>query len=254
MGGDSEAVEFLIDWINYSNEAGHHKQCPAAHEVAVSGHSGFWLPRESRDWRGIAFAVGAHLAVFALWLLGGLSVYWLFLPTPERPAEKVAFDTIVERIIEVESGGDANAKNKRTSATGLGQFLNETWLDLIRAYRPDLVRGRSTDEILELRRDPKLNREITFRFVERNAAMLDRRGMPVTPGTIYLAHFAGGAGAVAILSAPQNADAALIMASADTTGRTKRENIVKANRFLERFTAADLKIWADRKMRVPSLP
>jgi hypothetical protein len=160
---------------------------------------------------------------------------------------------MVERIIEVESSGDANAKNKRTSATGLGQFLNETWLDLIRAYRPDLIGGRSTDEILELRRDVKLNREITIRFVERNAAMLERRGLPVTPGTIYLAHFAGGGGAVAILSAPQNADAALVMASADKTGRTKRENIIKANPFLERFTAADLKIWADRKMRGPGI-
>src|SRR5690242_16069328 len=205
MGGDSEAVEFLIDWVNYSNEASHHEQSPVAHEVAVSDQSGFWLSRESRDWRGIAFAIGAHLALLGLWLLAGLSVYWLSLPTAERPTEKLVFDAIVERIIEVESSGDANAKNKRSSATGLGQFLNETWLDLIRAHRPDLIRERSADEILELRRDPKLSREMTIRFVERNAAILERRGLPVTPGTIYLAHFAGGAGAVAILSAPQNA-------------------------------------------------
>jgi hypothetical protein len=43
---------------------------------------------------------------------------------------------------------------------------------------------------------------------------------------------------------------ALIMAEADATGRTKREELVKANPFLERFTVADLKIWAHRKMRV----
>jgi hypothetical protein len=41
---------------------------------------------------------------------------------------------------------------------------------------------------------------------------------PVTPGTLYLAHFAGGAGAVAILSAMENTDAALVMATADATG------------------------------------
>jgi hypothetical protein len=63
-----------------------------------------------------------------------------------------------------------------------------------------------------------------------------------------LAHFAGGAGAVAILSALEDADAASVMASA---GRTKREKIVKANPFLDRLTVADLRIWADRKMRVP---
>jgi hypothetical protein len=41
------------------------------------------------------------------------------------------------------------------------------------------------------------------------------------------------------------------MAGADATGRTKREKIVKANSFLERFTVVDLRNWADRKMRLP---
>ena len=77
--------------------------------------------------------------------------------------------------------------------------------------------------------------------------------MPLTAGTLYLAHFAGGAGAVAILSAPDNSDAALVIASANSTGRTKRERIVKANPFLEHFTVADLKVWADRKTRGPNL-
>ena len=157
----------------------------------------------------------------------------------------------MERIIKVESNGDPNAKNKRSSATGLGQFLNETWLDLIRTHRPDLAKGRSADETLELRRDPNVARELTVRFTEQNAGMLKKRGLPVTPGTLYLAHFAGGAGAVAILSALEDADAASVMASADASGRTKREKIIKANPFLERFTVSDLKSWAHRKMRVP---
>jgi hypothetical protein len=74
-----------------------------------------------------------------------------------------------------------STKNKRSSATGLGQFLNETWLDMIRAHRPDLAKGRSQDEILELRRDAKVAREITARFTERNAGMLRKRGLPVRP-------------------------------------------------------------------------
>src|SRR4029077_20984228 len=78
---------------------------------------------------------------------------------------------------------------------------------------------------------------------------------PITAaaGTVYLAHFAGGAGAVAILSAPDNSDAALVIANADLTGRTNRERLIKANPFLERFTVADLKVWADRKMRARNL-
>ena len=58
---------------------------------------------------------------------------------------------------------------------------------------------------------------------------------------------------VAILSAMEDADAALVMATADATGRTKREKIIKANPFLEGLTVADLRNWADRKMRVPRL-
>ena len=68
----------------------------------------------------------------------------------------------------------------------LAQFLDETWLDLVRAYRPDLARGRSARETLDLRREPKLAREITMRFVERNIAILRQRGLPVTAGTLYL--------------------------------------------------------------------
>jgi hypothetical protein len=161
---------------------------------------------------------------------------------------EVAIDAVVDRIIGVESDGDPNAKSKRSSATGLAQFLDETWLDMIRVHRPDLTKARTRAEILELRRDPKIAREITARFTEHNAGILRKRGLPLTPGTLYLAHFAGGAGAVAILSAA-DADAALIMANAGSSGRARREKIVKANPFLERFTVADLRNWADRKMR-----
>jgi len=191
------------------------------------------------------------LSAFSSVWLGRYDAYWPPDSQREAPIAAPAIDTVVDRIIGVESDGDPNAKNKRSSATGLGQFLDETWLDMIRAHRPDLAKGRSQAEVLELRRDAKIAREITARFTERNAGMLRKRGLPVTPGTLYLAHFAGGAGAVAILSAMENADAALVMATADTTGRTKREKIVKANPFLERFTVADLRNWADRKMQAP---
>jgi soluble lytic murein transglycosylase-like protein len=168
---------------------------------------------------------------------------------PKRAA--IAIDAITERIIRVESNGDPNARSKRSTAMGLAQFLDATWLELIRTHRPDLAQGIDQDKALELRRDANLTREMAIRFTQQNAEILRKRGLPVTPGTLYLAHFAGGAGAVAILSASEGADAASVMANADPTGRTKREKIVKANPFLGRFTIADLKSWADRRMGVP---
>lgn len=198
-----------------------------------------------------------HLVLLTGMLLVALGAGWsagrYFHRTPapaQEMPQRVNIDSVVDQIIKVESNGDPNLKNKRSSATGLGQFLDETWLLLMRAHRPDLVRERTEAEVLDLRREPNVAREITARFTERNANVLKRRGLPVTPGTLYLAHFAGAAGAVAVLSALEDADAASIMASADASGRTRREKLVKANPFLEHFTVADLKSWADRKMQV----
>jgi len=179
-----------------------------------------------------------------------LSLHWLPYYRAGQPTDG-ALETVVQRIMIIESNGDPNMRHNRTSATGLGQFLDETWLDMIRAYRPDVLRGRSQPEVLGLRNDPNLAREITARFAEQNIVMLRRRGLPVTAGAVYLAHFAGGAGAAAILSAPEDADAASVMARADATGRTRREKLITANPFLEHFTVADLKRWANRKMHDP---
>ena len=74
------------------------------------------------------------------------------------------------------------------------------------------------------RRDPQLVRGIAVRLIEEYAAMLNKRGLPITPGSLYLAYFAGPAGAVKLLSSPNDADATSLMANADATGRTTREN------------------------------
>ena len=204
------------------------------------------------DWHARAgFITGALLATLGVGCFCGWNLL-VDLISHDRTG-KAAVAALVERIIEVESNGCPNARNKRSSATGAGQFLDQTWLELIRAHRPDLHR-RGEREALELRRDPQLAREITMRLAEQNAALLRARALPVTRGTLYLSHFAGGAGAVALLSAPDTADAAAVMASADATGRTTREKIVNANPFLKRFTVADLKSWADRKMDGPARP
>jgi hypothetical protein len=195
----------------------------------------------------LVFRISALLSSFGLgWMIG--SNLYSYFDRRDEITDRAAVNAVVERIIAVESDGDPNAKNSHSSATGGGQFLNDTWLELIREYRPDLTRGRSEAETLQLRRDTKLAREITTRLVERNATMLRQRGLPISAGAVYLAHFAGAAGAVAILSASDSADAALVLAGADATGRTKREQLIKANPFLEHFTVANLKIWAERKM------
>lgn len=201
----------------------------------------------SSDWFSVETLVLVLAAAIAL---AFVSSSYLFRDTHLNGGsiDETAVKALVERIIAVESNGDPNARNKRSSATGAGQFLDDTWLEAVRIHRRDLIQGRSDKEVLELRRDAELTREIATRLVEQYATMLSKRRLPVTPGSLYLTYFAGPAGAVALLSGAENADAASLMASADVTGRTTREKLVNANPFLKALTVGDLKTWADHKM------
>lgn len=149
-----------------------------------------------------------------------------------------AVDQFVDRIIKVESGGKANAKNPNSSATGAGQFIASTWLGMVRKYRPDLMDGRTNAEILALRNDYALSREMTRRYAEENAGFLAAQGLPQTPGNIYLAHFLGPRGAAQVLkAAPGTPIEAIVGADA-----------VKANGFLRGKSASWVVGWASRKM------
>ena len=178
-----------------------------------------------------------------------LSLYIFRSTHPNRQTiEAIDVKALVERIIEVESTGIANKRNKLSSATGAGQFLDDTWLEAVRTHRRDLIKGRSDRELLKLRRDAELTREIITRLVEQYARTLQKRSLPLTSGSLYLAYFAGPAGAVALLSGAEHADAASVLAAADATGRTTRQKLVRANPFLEVLTVGDLRNWADHKM------
>lgn len=145
---------------------------------------------------------------------------------------------LIDQIIGVESGGDPNARNSRSSASGLGQFIDSTWESMIKKHRPDLADGKSKEEILALKSDPTLSREMTARYADDNGQILAGAGLPVTPGTTYLAHFAGPQGAVKVLQSDPNAPVSSVLGEA----------AVKANPFLQGMTVGGLQAWADKKM------
>jgi len=145
---------------------------------------------------------------------------------------------LVDQIIGVESGGNPNATNPSSSASGLGQFIDSTWLNTIKSARPDLAQGKSDADLLALKTDPQLSREMTEAYANQNQAILSKAGVPVTPGSTYLAHFAGPQGAIKILQADPDAPIGGILGQA----------AVKANPFMANMTARDLQAWADRKM------
>lgn len=151
---------------------------------------------------------------------------------------------LLDQIIAAESGGNPNARNSRSSAGGLGQIIDSTWLDLLNRHRPDLVGGRSRQELLALKFDPVLNREMTGAYASDNQAHLAKYGLPVTPANTHLAHFAGPGGATKVLQSDPNAPVSAILGQA----------AVDANPFLRDMRVSDLQAWAAKKMGGASKP
>ena len=143
----------------------------------------------------------------------------------------------VDRIISTESSGNPLARNPRSSAGGLGQFIDSTWLDMIFRHRPDLAKGRSREQILLLKFDPAVSREMTEAYAAENSDFLRQRGIDPTPGNLKLAHFAGPKGAAALYANPDAPVEAVLGADA-----------VRANPFLRGKKGSDVISWASGQM------
>lgn len=149
---------------------------------------------------------------------------------------KTISDETLSRIIQIESAGNPHAKARTSSATGLGQFLDDTWLGIVKRHRPDLLQGRDRAAVLALRTDPSLAIELLARFTEDNARAL---GAGTTDGDLYLAHFLGLRAAKNLLRAELSTPVAQIVGAA----------AVRANRsILAGKTAGEVRAWAAKRM------
>ena len=91
---------------------------------------------------------------------------------------------LVDSIIGAESGGNADARNPNSSAGGLGQFIDATWLAMLAKHRPDLQ--GSPDQLLALKSDPQLSREMTEAYAADNGKILTGAGTRQAPETHIL--------------------------------------------------------------------
>ena len=159
-----------------------------------------------------------------------------FVREPEPQDQNVAIDGFMQRVRGAESGGDDVARNPRSSATGRYQFTDQTWLA---TYKQRFGSQGLTDaQILAKRSDGKLQDRLMRDLTEANADALQRAGIPITEGNLYLAHFAGEAGARRLHEADPGASVESVLGAA----------VVNANPFLEGMTAGEVIAWADGKM------
>lgn len=149
-------------------------------------------------------------------------------------------DDVLNRIIQIESAGRPRAKAATSSATGLFQQLDSTWLSLVSIHRPQWAVGRNRAQILALRLEPSLNIELGACLTEDNMRAI---GMEATPGDLYLAHFLGPADAKDLFRAHPDTPVSALVSQA----------VINANKdIMQGRNAGQVRAWAARKMAQPA--
>lgn len=149
----------------------------------------------------------------------------------------MAYENLTRAIIGAESSGDPYARNSRSSAGGLGQFIDSTWLNMVRKHRPDIAQGKTDQQLLQLKYDPALSAEMTRAYASDNANYLKSRGVAPDDTALSLSHFAGPGGAVNVYSDPNK-----------TVQELLGPRAVAANPFMRNMTGRDLINWAGKRV------
>ena len=142
-----------------------------------------------------------------------------------------------------ESSFQPNAKASSSSATGLYQFIDSTWLSAVKSYgakyglgnlasqiqtsdsgAPHVADASVKQQILDLRKDPKVASEIAAEFAHQNKTDVERAlGRPASSTDLYLAHFLGAQGATSVVKSIEhdgNAKAADLLPAAAAANKS----------------------------------
>lgn len=167
--------------------------------------------------------------------VGGHQVSYELLNTLKQASSRtgVDFAYLVAQAGQ-ESGFKADAQAKTSSARGLFQFIDSTWLETVRDHgakhglteyarqistgsdgKPRVNDAEARREILALRDDPRIASAMAAEYARSNQQVLAREfGVDVKKVDLYLGHFLGPNGATKFLGAlkdnPTQSAAALL--------------------------------------------
>jgi hypothetical protein len=144
---------------------------------------------------------------------------------------------------KVESNLDPNSTMSTSTATGLFQFIDQTWLGVMKTAGRAFGFGRYADaisqtntgryvvedaalrdEMMKLRKDPAANAVMGGVITQQNAAVLANRiGRKPTEGELYVAHFFGphaAARVIQVAASEPNTDAVALFPEAARANRS----------------------------------
>lgn len=144
---------------------------------------------------------------------------------------------------KVESNLDPQQSSPTSSARGLFQFVDQTWMMMLkeagaalgygdyaqaiagnRAGGYDVVNPANREAVLALRDDPAASAALAGAFTRRNSDYLSAQlGRPPTEGELYIAHFLGAAGAgrlITLAATRPDTTAAPVFSSAASANRS----------------------------------
>jgi hypothetical protein len=176
-------------------------------------------------------------------------------------------DTL-NRGFTIESNGDPDAKASSSSATGLGQYLNQSWLGALYEWGPLNIARRihKTDNpkkpysvpdggeraILDMRKAKgkpellKLNIDIFARDWEHHAQVL---GKGWNEGDLYMCHFLGEGAAKKVFRADPNTMAVAVCGQAAADANPTIFYLYEKKVRMRSKTCAELRAWAASAMR-----
>ncbi len=114
----------------------------------------------------------------------------------------VSFSYLMEKAA-AESNFNPTIKAKTSSATGLFQFIESTWMDMVDKHgaKYGIDKNASKSELLNLRKDPEIASFMAAEFAEDNKSYLEQNvGGEIGNTELYFAHFMGAGGSNAFLS------------------------------------------------------
>ena len=141
-----------------------------------------------------------------------------------------------------ESGFNPEAKASTSSATGLFQFIDQSWLGMMKQHGAEhglkdladqitqtkngryvVADRQARRDILALRTDPEVSSIMAGEFSEdARSALKSALGRDITDGELYAAHFLGPAGAIDLIKGAQRGEtsAAALFPEAARANRT----------------------------------